>query len=252
MVSSNHISFRLFEGIGHLEIDRPEQKNAISRRMWLDIPLALQSLRDEGATVIIIKGTAGVFAAGADLEELKELDTFEDAEKNWHAISTALSYIAGFSLPVIASIEGPCIGGGCLLAVACDLRYAAKSSVFGVPIAKLGIVLDKDNLERLASLIGVSRAKELIFRGNLLSAQDAFSQGLINELCSDEDLENKVLAVASEIKENSLISIQECKLSFSAASQHNARSLNDSHRAIVSSYLSPEFRERSCRILKKE
>ncbi|MBY0356964.1 MAG: enoyl-CoA hydratase/isomerase family protein [Candidatus Obscuribacterales bacterium] len=252
MTKNDSISSWLSGEIGYLELNRPELKNAISYEMWQAIPARLQLLKDAGAKLVILRGKGAIFASGADLSELVDLQTFESAERNWHGISRALNFVADFSLPTIAAIEGPCIGGGCLLAIACDLRYATNDAVFGVPIAKLGIVLDKENLNRLGRLVGLARAKELIFRGNLISAPEAREIGLVNELFAGVELEERIAAIALEIGANSLQSIQECKLALSPEGDASVRSLADSHRAVVSSYLSPEFKERSSRVLKND
>lgn len=248
--SNSAISAWLADDIGTIEINRPEQKNAISEEMWLAFPVALQSLKDAGARVVIIKGKGNVFASGADLEELCCIRTFGDAERIWNAISQALNFVADFSLPTLAAVDGPCIGGGCLLAAACDLRYATPQAIFGVPIAKLGIVLDKDNLGRLAALLGVSGAKEIIFRGHIFGAAEALERGLVDGLVEQESFANAISAIAGEIKGNSPISISECKLALAGGSS-DRRSLNEAHRAVISSYLSPEFQERSAKALKK-
>ncbi|MBX9686729.1 MAG: enoyl-CoA hydratase/isomerase family protein [Candidatus Obscuribacterales bacterium] len=244
------ILVELNDGIAQLILNRPESRNAISKQMWLQIPERLNELQKQGARLLVIKGVSGVFAAGADMMELKELDNFEDAKENWSAISNALDFVHRFPLPTIASIDGPCMGGGCLLALACDLRYASRRSRFSIPIARLGIVLDDANLFRLANLVGVARAKELIYRARILDASEALSWGLLNDLFDDHDFAEKLSALASEILSNSALSVSESKTSFQRFIAQSSMASNE--KVVLASYLSPDFRERIRKLLQKD
>lgn len=248
--SDENIQSGISGKIGRLLINRPGSHNALSRKMWLSIPAHLDSLRASGANLIIIEGTGQSFAAGADLLELKDLDNLDDAQSNWAAIADTLDYVYNFQVPTIAAVDGACLGGGCLLAASCDLRYASRRSQFSVPIARLGIVLDDANLGRLASLLGAQRAKELIFRALVLDADTAFSWGLLNDVFPDAEFEKQISAICSEILSNSPLSISEAKSSF--ARYVRLTSNADNERMVISSYLEPEFKRRVERALRKD
>lgn len=244
------IQTKLNGNLGQIVLNRPSSRNAISRQMWLDLPLELLKLQERGANLIVFAGAGDSFAAGADITELKDLDTMAAATENWHAIVQALNFIYQFDLPTVAAIDGPCLGGGCLLASACDLRYASRRSVFSVPVAKLGIALDDASLGRLAALVGLARAKELIYRARILSAEEASQWGLVNQVFADERFDDELSQLLSEISINSQSSIKEAKSSFQRFLVLPANEDND--RSVIESYLSSEFRDRIKRALAKE
>ena len=241
-MENNEIVSQISEQIAFLTLNRPNSRNAISNKMWLQIPSELLKLQEGGAKVIVFDGVGDSFAAGADLDELRELTTFEEAQANWNAIAEALDAIYSCPVPTIAAINGPCLGGGMLLACACDLRYATVRSIFGLPIARLGIVLDDVNLARLVSLIGVGRAKEMVYRSTNITAALALSYGLINDVFEEETFIRSIGHAVGEILKNSVNSISEAKASFARYSGLSGTMEND--RAVVASYLSPDFVER--------
>lgn len=245
-MENNQIVSQISEQIAFITINRPNARNAISKQMWLQIPAELIKLQENGAKVVVFEGVGEAFAAGADLDELRQLSNFEEAESNWKAISSALDAIYTCSLPTIAAIDGPCMGGGLLLACACDLRYASARSIFSLPIARLGIVLDDVNVSRFASIIGVARAKELIYRSQTITAALALSYGLLNDVFDESDFIRAIGQAVGEILKNSPMTISEAKASLARYSElsHNM----DNERAVVTSYLSPDFLERVARI----
>lgn len=238
------IELSVEDRIGRLRLNRPELHNAISRQMWDELPQKLDSLRSQGARVIIISGQGASFASGADLSELEHLDSFESARDHWFSIRDALNKIASFELPVIAQINGPCLGGGCLLSLACDLRYCVRRAVFGIPAALLGIVLDDDNIARLVQLVGPANAMEMVFTGGRLTAEQAESIGLVQSVLSEDELEPYVSGIARRIKANSAESIKQTKLSVLRAVQAQSWGRPDGQKEQVLSYLSDEFRQR--------
>lgn len=245
-MEKNEIVSQLSEHIAFLSLNRPDARNAISKQMWLQIPQEVQKLVENGAHIIVFEGVGEAFAAGADLDELKELKTFEDAEANWNAIAAALDAVYSCPIPTIAAIDGACMGGGLLLACACDLRYASSRSILGLPIARLGIVLDDVNLGRLASIIGVSRAKEMVYRAQTITAALALTYGLVNDVFDESTFIRQIGQAVGEILKNSAISITEAKASFA---RYCSLSTNmDNERAVVTSYLGPDFLDRIVRI----
>ena len=245
--SKQEIYSTLTNNLGEIVLNRPTSHNAISRSMWLSIPQHLRDLQNSGATIVVIRGEGESFAAGADIMELKELSDYKSAEENWNAIANALEFLYMFELPVIAAIDGACLGGGCLLATACDLRYASERSSFSVPIARMGIAIDDTNLSRLACLIGVGRAKEMIFRARRISADEALSWGLLNDVFSSHEFQSKLALVLAEIMANSAFSIKEAKASFARSLLVKTDSLN--HETVVRSYLLPDAQDRLRRAL---
>lgn len=146
MPDADELLLDVQDSVGRLILNRPNVHNAISRQMWEAMPAKLEALKQRGAKVVVVSGQGNSFAAGADFKELAQIKDYSHARENWYAIANCLNAVAQFSLPTIASIHGNCMGGGLLLALACDLRFASESASFALPVAKLGIVLDDENL----------------------------------------------------------------------------------------------------------
>jgi enoyl-CoA hydratase/carnithine racemase len=235
------------EEVGHIKLNRPAAHNAINHQMWLGFPRAMDELREAKARAIVISGSGDAFAAGADLLELQALPDLAAAQAYWIAIEAALTAVFACEVPTIAQIDGACIGGGCLLALACDLRYATARSVFGIPVAKLGIVLDRGSIKRLVSLVGTGRAAELVLTGSTISGAQAVQMGLCNGVFESAELEVAIEAVARRLRANSENSLRSAKLMIAelASSQ-----LAEDRRVIAESFVSDDFRKRARELLK--
>lgn len=167
-----------------LVLNRPAKHNALTEAMWREIPdLLAEAEADHDIRVLVVRGKGGAFAAGADISEFEDVyATTERATAYSRAIAEALDGLARFSKPTIASIEGACVGGGCALALACDLRFAAQGARFGVTPAKLGLAYPFNDMRRLVSTVGASAAKDLLYTARLVDAETALQMGLINRL----------------------------------------------------------------------
>ncbi len=233
---------------GYLIINRPESQNAMTKAMWDAVVPALEDLKSWGAHVVVIKGAGSAFCAGADLTELSQIQGDEAAAAQWDSIKYALDELKAFALPTVAMINGACMGGGCLLAMACDLRYASKQARFSIPIAKLGIVLDDANVLRLISLVGPAVASEMLYTGLSISSAEAETVGLINRALEPEDLPLYVNEICNAIHENGQASIVETKCSIARILSHahpeGALASFDDQTRVVGSYLSSDFQER--------
>lgn len=243
-----HLVCSVEDQIGLIRLNRPEFHNAISKTMWTDLPGVLERLRADGASAIVVTGTGSSFASGADLFELERIESEEDARRQWLSIKRSLDYLWSFPVPTIAMINGACIGGGCLLALACDMRFAADTAVFGVPVAKLGIVLDDENVFRLTRLVGQALAAEILFTAGTISGARALSAGLINDLVSSERLQDRVFSVARTLAQNSAGSIEASKRSIRRAVESGFR---DNENEVVGSYLTDDFKNRIKQLLNR-
>jgi enoyl-CoA hydratase/carnithine racemase len=184
------------DGIAVLTLDRPAKRNALTSAMWGALPVLLARLAEEpGLRVLLVTGAAGTFSAGADIGELADLYADPAAADAFHAVNvTAEEALAAFPHPTLAVLRGACVGGGCQLAVACDLRFAAPDARLGITPAKLGIVYPAVPTARLTRLLGPARAKYLLFSGELLTAAQALTFGMVEEV--DPDVEARALAFA--------------------------------------------------------
>jgi enoyl-CoA hydratase/carnithine racemase len=184
------------DGVAVLLLDRPEKKNALARAQWEALPGLLTRLADEpGLRVLLLTGAGGAFSAGADITELAEVYASPEAADEYHAVNVAAeSALAAFPHPTLAVVDGPCVGGGCQLAVACDLRFAARDARFGITPAKLGIVYPAVPTARLARLVGPARAKYLLYSAELVTADQALVFGLVDEVA--DAVQERALAFA--------------------------------------------------------
>ena len=169
--------------VGLLTLDRPAKYNAISVEMMHDIIRALEAWdTDPEVAGVILTGSDRFFSTGADLHEALERGGLADMHtylQNWRALNRRIETCGK---PVIAAINGYCLTGGLELALTCDLRVAAENAQFGITSSKIGTVAGAGGTQRLPRLIGVARAKELLFSGDFIDAQEAYRIGLINRL----------------------------------------------------------------------
>ena len=244
-----NLTASLTGNIGWLLLNRPQNRNAISKQMWDAIPEQLNALKEQGAAVVILAGEGLAFAAGADMEELAALDTQDKAREHWLAIRNALNAVACFELPTIAMIHGPCMGGGCLLACACDLRVCEPEASFCVPVAHLGIMLDDDNIARLVSLVGKGNAAELLLSAEIVKADRALAMGLVNRVALASQLRETTVCMAKAIAGN----VQAARLHIKQALERltHPHGRNQDQEQIIASYLTDDFKTRVRKALGK-
>lgn len=185
--------------IAELVLDRPDKRNALTEAMWTALPgLAAQAAEDDQVRVLVVTGAGGHFASGADINEFEAVySTPERARSYSQAVAGALEGLAAFPKPAIARIEGVCIGAGCGIALACDLRFAARGARFGVTPAKLGLAYPLNDTRRLVEAVGVAMAKDILFSARLLDADEALACGLIDRLTEPDALDAAVADYAA-------------------------------------------------------
>ncbi|MCL6611925.1 MAG: enoyl-CoA hydratase/isomerase family protein [Peptococcaceae bacterium] len=192
----------ILEKDGHIALitlNRPEVRNALDPQTWAEIRGAIRDCRlDRDVRVVIITGAGGkAFASGADIRSLRERETLEVLKSE---AQESLNDIENLDKPVIAAIDGFALGGGCELAMACDIRIATERSKLGQPEVNLGIIPGAGGTQRLQRLVGMGKAKELIFTGEIISAREAREIGLINQVVErPEDLMPAAREMAGKI-----------------------------------------------------
>jgi enoyl-CoA hydratase/carnithine racemase len=208
---TENLVLRVDGPVATLRIDRPERRGALSFAMWSAVPgLVAEAAADPAVRVLVVRGTGGVFSAGADISEFQTLRAGSaGAARYAAAVHAGERAIAGFPRPTIAAISGYCIGGGCELALACDLRVAAADARFGITPAKLGIVYHFTSTQQLVAAVGPAWAKQILFTADLLDAGTALRIGLVNELA--DDLDARVAELAGRIAERSPVSVTSAK-----------------------------------------
>ena len=184
----------------HLLIDRAAQRNAFHLGMWQQLPDLLAQVREqEDIRLLIVRAAeSGVFCAGADIKELlANKDDGAWRAANQAAINRVQFELARFELPTIAFVEGDCVGGGCGLALACDLRVATPKARFGITPAKLGLVYPLHDVKLLIDLVGAGQAKRILFTGSLISSEEALRIGLVEQIADDPSQFAKAILDAS-------------------------------------------------------
>lgn len=192
--------------IAHLVFNRPQARNAVTQAMWRAIPALLaQVAADPALCVLIVRGVDdSAFASGADIAEFEAVyGTPESARVSSDAIDAALTAIASLDRPVIAMIRGVCVGGGCSLALACDLRFAQAGARFAITPAKLGLAYSIGDTRRLIAAVGVARAKDLLFSGRLIDADEAQRIGLADRVIAADRIVEETLAFAATVQTTS-------------------------------------------------
>ncbi len=204
----------LYEKKGHVGIitlNNPAVLNALSCDFVAEIHEAVDEVeKDKDIFVCIITGVEKSFVAGADIKQMLPLSAVEAIEWNRGAadLNTRLENLR---VPVIAAINGFALGGGCELAMACDIRIASEKAKFGQPECGLGITPGAGGTQRLPRLVGAGKAKELLYTGRVIKADEACSIGLVNKVVAPEALMDEAMALADEICANAQIAVQEIK-----------------------------------------
>jgi len=176
-------------GVARLRFARPTKRNAISYEMWSALPGILAELEGDVATkALLVSGVGSDFSAGADISEFGELRATTSSAADYDAaVESAVRALGALTKPSVAAISGNCIGGGCQLAVACDVRFATPDARLGITPAKLGIVYDFRSTRMLVDLLGPAHARQLLLSGELISGTRAAEIGLVNEAAADLD-----------------------------------------------------------------
>jgi enoyl-CoA hydratase/carnithine racemase len=188
------------DGVATVTLDHPVKRNAMTPDMWRALPALLERLADDPSVrVLVLTGAGGTFCAGADIGSLLSADGPQrlavDAEEA----------LAAFPRPTLAAVHGHCVGGGCQLAAACDLRFAAEDALFGVTPAKLGVVYPASSTRRLVGLVGPATAKYLLFSAELIGAAHALRTGLVDEVHPGDALDARVTEFARLLASRSLL-----------------------------------------------
>ena len=209
-------------GVATITVDRPEQLNALTAETLEAIEDALDEAAERDARVLVIAGAGDeAFVAGADISHMVDLSTPEAqayAELG-HRVADA---IESFPAPTIAAVDGYAFGGGCELALACDLRVAAESAVLGQTEIDLGIIPGWGGTQRLPALVGDEVARRLIFLGERIDATEAAEVGFVGEVVADDDFEDRIDELAGELAAKPATALRAAKEALNAAGEGSA------------------------------
>lgn len=212
MLNVKNLLFENLEGIGLITVNRPRALNALNRETLLELDSLFELLsKDKTIQAIIITGSGDkAFVAGADITEMQQMSAVEGRE--WGKLAQSVfNKIENFPRPVLAAVNGYALGGGCELAMACDIRIASEKARFGQPEVSLGITPGFGGTQRLPRLIGKGRAKELLFTGDMIDAEEAYRIGLVNKIAAHQNLVETAREMANRILLRGPVAVTLCK-----------------------------------------
>ena len=199
---TDHILVTREAAIATIAFNRPEKLNALTKAMWRQLADTVETLSgDDSLRCLVLRGTGGkAFSPGNDIGEFETERANRAQAKDYGALMhRALGALKDSRLPTLAMIEGICVGGGLEIAALCDLRVCGRSSRFGVPINRLGLVMAYPEVAGLKDLVGRATALEILLEGRVFGAEEALQKGLVNRVVEDSEVEAEALATAGRI-----------------------------------------------------
>jgi len=194
------VVFQKEDHIAVITMNRPESMNAINNKFIKELNQIFDEIEDDPETgAVIITGTGKTFAAGADIKEVQGIGSPADAHDFVSKIQALFCRIENLEKPVIAAVNGLALGGGCEITLACDLRIAAENALFGLPEIKIGVLPVAGGTQRLPRLVGVGRAKEMLFTGDPIDAAEAYRIGLANRVVPLDSLMDEAKKLAADL-----------------------------------------------------
>lgn len=211
---------RKANGVGWMTFNNPDRLNAVSLEMWQAISEIIQDFHaDDAVRAVVMTGAGGKsFASGADISEFEKHRSSAEAEEEYGRISNEARHaLAAFDKPLIAMIQGYCIGGGLALALTADIRIASEDSQYAIPAARLGLGYGLSGLKTLSDIVGPALAKDILFTARRLSAAEALRIGLVNMVVPRWTLKQTVDEYVATIAENAPLTIQAAKAAINEA-----------------------------------
>ena len=251
---SDHILVEQDGGIATVVFNRPKVRNAISLAMWGEIAeIAVRLGNDDAVRAILFRGAGQeAFASGADISEFKENRKDRESAMAYNKkVEEAEVAIRNCAKPTVAMIFGFCMGGGMAIALACDLRFAAEGSRFGIPAARLGIIYDFDAVRQLVDLVGPAYTKDILYSARALHAEEAFRIGLIQRLAPAAELEAQTLEYLKIVAANAPLSVRGAKAQMAAIFEGVDKHREQMQAARLETFDSEDYKEGTRAFLEK-
>ncbi|PZE21062.1 enoyl-CoA hydratase-related protein [Paenibacillus xerothermodurans] len=243
---TEQIYMEKYDDVATIYFNRPEKRNGLSYDMWVTISELMDECEhDKQIKVVMFRGVdATAFSAGADISEFKTLRyTAEGADKYNRATLIAEEKVMHLSKPTIAMIQGFCVGGGCEIALACDFRFSDHTGRFGITPAKLGLVYNLPGTKNLVDLVGPAKAKDILFTGRLLNADEAYRIGLVDRIYTSEEMVDKTYEYAALICRNAQFSVRGSKYIIGKVLEGAVRDTPEIAQLVLESFETDDYRE---------
>jgi enoyl-CoA hydratase len=239
---SSNVVWDIKESVGIVTLDRPEARNALTWEMYDALVEACDTAEsDENVRVLIIRGAGGAFSAGTDIAQFKDFDGADGVayEKRLDAV---IDRIERVPLITIAEVDGVAAGGGCAIAMACDLRLCSERAVFGIPVARtLGNCLSITNTARMVDIIGLAATRDILLTGRLIDADEARRSGLATEVIASEQLSVEVMKRAADLATRKRSTVEATKATLLLLRDHRRPKLSAANDIIKACYGSDDF-----------
>ena len=240
--------------IAHLILNRPGTRNALNWEMWRQLGERVDQLaNDPDLRVVVVRGAeARVFAAGADIEEFESIFASEPSSAAYtQCLQDAQNKLATLPLPTIAQIQGPCMGGGCGIALCCDLRFADDTALFAIPAAKLGLAYGLADTKRLVDIVGPSKAKHMLFTAAVMDAQEALAMGLVDRVMEAQSIAGETEAYALSICQLSRFATCATKHIIQMILDGVRKDTDETRELIIDAFNGEDFKEGRAAFLEK-
>jgi enoyl-CoA hydratase/carnithine racemase len=241
-------------GVGWIVFDQPERRNAISVEMWEQLPGAVGVLGgDPEVRAVVLRGEGDAFVAGADVSQFAEQRTAAGDVSNYGRLAgRGMGALLQLEKPLLAAIHGPCVGGGVVVALTADLRFAAHDAVFRIPAARLGLGYEAAGVDALAGAVGWSSALDLLLSARAIDAEEARRIGLVNEVRPAAELDDFVRERARRIAENAPLTLRAMKIAARELRKPAAlRDLDAVGAAYAACFASEDYKEGVAAFLEK-
>jgi enoyl-CoA hydratase/carnithine racemase len=241
---SSNVVWDIKESVAIVTLNRPDARNALTWEMYDALVEACAAAEeDDNLRVLIIRGAGGAFSAGTDIKQFKDFDGADGVayEKRLDAV---IDRVERLPLITIAEVDGVAAGGGCAIAMACDLRFCSERAVFGVPVARtLGNCLSITNTARMVDMIGLAATRDILLTGRLIDAEEARRSGLATEIIASEQLPEEVMKRAVDLATRKRSTVVATKATLRLLRDHRRPELSAANDIVEECYASDDFKE---------
>jgi enoyl-CoA hydratase/carnithine racemase len=242
---SSNVAWDINESVAVITLNRPEARNALTWDMYDALVEACDRAEaDQDVRVLIIRGSGGAFAAGTDISQFREFTNGDSGVAYERRLDAVIDRIERVSIATIAEVDGAAAGGGCAIALACDLRICSERARFGVPVSRtLGNCLSMANTARMVDLLGPALTRDLLLTGRMIDADDAMAAGLVNAIVQSDQLEQETFKIAADLSTRARSTIVATKAMMLRLRDHRRPPVGSADDIIRECYGSAEFKE---------